>query len=66
MAARDPRILLNEAIRSLDGQPLSAFTQTHTFDTYEGQNCAPGLDWYALHFPHPVTFNCVEMTMGFA
>ncbi|MCS6847786.1 MAG: AraC family transcriptional regulator [Anaerolineae bacterium] len=63
--ARDPRVLLNETVYHLDGQSLSAYTTTSTYDTYDGQNEAVEPDWYEIEFPDPVTFNCIEMTMGF-
>ena len=62
--ARDPHILLNDAIYSLDGQSFPAFGQSTTYDTYDGQNRAAGPDWYTIEFPDPVTVNCIEMTMG--
>jgi AraC-like DNA-binding protein len=67
-AARDPRVLLNEAIDNLDRQPLTSFVQAcaTTYDTYDGQNPAFGPDWYAILFPSRIAFNCLEMTMGFA
>jgi AraC-like DNA-binding protein len=63
--ARDPQVLLNDRIQYLDGQPHEAFDQRLTYDTYDGQNLAGGLDWYQLNFPESVTVNCIEMTMGF-
>jgi AraC-like DNA-binding protein len=63
--ARDPRVLLNEVAHRLDGHPLSDFAQSRTRDTYDGQNRATGPDWYAIEFPEPVTFDCIEMTTGF-
>jgi hypothetical protein len=63
-AARDPRILLNERAHRLDNRPLSEFAQQHTYDTYDGQNQAAQPDWYKLDFNQPVTFNCIELTMG--
>ena len=63
--ARDIYVLLNERILQLAGKPLEEFERYHTYDTYDGANQALGPDWYALHFPEPVTCNCVEMTMGF-
>jgi len=67
-AAKDPRVLLNEAIDNLDRQPLASFVQgrTTTYDTYDGQNPAFGPDWYAIRFPESTAINCLEMTMGFA
>lgn len=64
--ARDPNVLLNDRIQYLDGQPHTAFDQLLTFDSYDGQNAADEQDWYQLDFPHPITVNCIEMTMGFA
>lgn len=63
--ARDPHVLLTDPPHGLDGQPLSAFLRYRdkTYDTYDGQNCAAGPDWYAIHFPEPVICNCLEMTM---
>jgi len=63
--ARDPRVLLNETAHRLNGRPLAEFAQSRTHDTYDGQNQAAGPDWYAIEFPQPVTFNCIEVTMGF-
>ncbi len=62
----DPRILLNEAIHNLNGKPLTAFRQNNTYDTYTRKNSTHDLDWYALHFPEKLSFNCIEMTMGLA
>lgn len=64
-AARDPNVLLTDPPTDLDSQPLSAFLRYRdkTYDTYDGHNCANSPDWYAIHFPEPVTCNCVEMTM---
>ncbi len=64
--ARSAQVLLNETACYLDGRPLADFGQEKTFDTYDGQNLANGLDWYAIDFGSPTTFNCLEMTMGFA
>ena len=63
--ARDPRVLLTDAPTELDGHPLSVFLRyrSKTYDTYDGNNTALGPDWYAIHFPVPTVFNCVEMTM---
>lgn len=64
--ARSAQVLLNESVLNLNGRPLDDFGQSNTFDTYDGQNSASGLDWYAIDFGSAVTFNCVEVTMGFA
>ncbi len=63
--ARDPHVLLCDPPIHLDGQSLSAFLRyrSKTYDTYDGHNTASGPDWYAIHFPEPVTLNCIEMTM---
>ncbi len=65
--ASEPDILLrNPPLESLNGEPLEAFSNPAiTFDTYDGQNSANGLDWYQVEFPEPIEANCVEMTMGF-
>lgn len=65
-SARDPNVLLNANLETLDGQqPLSAFLKyrSRMYSTYDGHNAATAPDWYAIHFPEPVTFNCIEMTM---
>lgn len=62
--ARDPKILLNDSAHQVDGHPLSDFDQSRTYDTYHGQNQVDGIDWYAIEFGQPISFNCVEMTMG--
>lgn len=62
--AADPHVLLNEVAHRLDGRPLAEFDQSNTYDTFDGRNTATGADWYALDFGQPVTFNCIEMTMG--
>jgi len=62
--ARDPRVLLNERAHRLENRPLCEFAQQHTFNTYDGQNLATRPDWYKLEFNEPVTFNCIELTMG--
>ena len=62
--AVDPAVLLNEIVCDLDGQPLVAFAQSNTFDTYDGQNQSSSFDWYELAFPAIVHCNCLEMTMG--
>jgi AraC-like DNA-binding protein len=64
--ASDPCILLNEKAHHLDEQNLSEFVPSNTYDTYDGQNTADSLDWYAIQFPEEVIFNWIEMTMGFA
>ena len=58
-------MLLNEAAYRLDMQPLSTFLnyRRQTYDTYDGHNQSDGPDWYAIHFPHALAFNCVDMTM---
>jgi AraC-like DNA-binding protein len=63
--ARNPHVLLTEIPLHLDGQPLSAFLdyRDKAFDTYDGHNQPNALDWYAITFPEPTTFNCLEMTM---
>lgn len=63
--ARDPAVLLNETAYRLDGRTAQALWQYRkfTYDTYDGQNEATELDWYALHFPARVTLNCIDMTM---
>lgn len=63
--ARDPRVLINETAYRLDMQPLSTFLnyRRKTYDTYDGHNQSTGPDWYAIHFPHAVALNCVDMTM---
>lgn len=63
--SRDPLVLLADPPFALDAQPLSAFLRyrASTYDTYDGHNLADGPDWYAIYFPQPETFNCVEMTM---
>lgn len=63
--ARDPTILLHNCASVDDDCALSDLNQAETFDTYDGQNSANGPDWYAIHFSAPVTFNCLEMRMGF-
>jgi AraC-like DNA-binding protein len=63
--SQDPHVLLNDTALDLDGKSLADFSQSHTRDTYDGQNHALQPDWYALKFPEPLAFNCVEMTMGF-
>jgi AraC-like DNA-binding protein len=63
--ARTPYVLLNETAHQLNDQPLLDFNQAITYDTYDGQNHASGLDWYAIEFAEPLTFNCIEVTMGF-
>jgi AraC-like DNA-binding protein len=62
--AHDPQVLLNETAHRLDGRPIREFDQSHTYNTYDGQNLSNGPDWYAIEFPEPVMFNCIEMTMG--
>jgi AraC-like DNA-binding protein len=62
--ARNPQILLNERAHRLDNRPLSEFAEQHTYNTYDGQNKATQPDWYKLEFDQPVTFNCIELTMG--
>lgn len=64
-ASRDPNVLLGDPPVFLDGQPVSAFLRYRdkTYDTYDGHNTAHAPDWYAIHFPEPVTCNCIEMTM---
>ncbi len=62
--ARDPQVLLNERAHRLDNRPLCDFAQQHTYNTYDGQNQAAQLDWYKLEFNLPITFNCIELTMG--
>jgi hypothetical protein len=61
---RDPHALLNETAHQLHDRPLTDFDQSRTYNTYDGQNQAQGLDWYRIDFPQPVTFNCIELTMG--
>lgn len=65
-AARDPSVLLNDSVQTLDGRALSEFIPSQTYDTYDGQNRASGADWYALKFPEAIWLNCINMTMGFA
>jgi AraC-like DNA-binding protein len=66
--AKDPRVLINESIDTMDQQPLTAFVQGSfsTYDTYDGQNQTAGPDWYEIRFSEKTSFNCLEMTMGFA
>ncbi len=63
--SRDPAVLLNETAYGLDSRTVQELWPYRklTFDTYDGQNEAVGLDWYALHFPEPVMLNCIDMTM---
>lgn len=63
--SKSPQVLLNETAHRLDGKALSEFSQERTFDTFHGRNERNELDWYAIHFPRSVRFNCVEMTMGY-
>lgn len=65
-SASSPAILLNEKAHRLDVQKISEFVPSNTYDTYDGQNAADQPDWYAIQFPDEVTFNWIEMTMGFA
>jgi len=62
--AFSPLVLINETAHRLDGKPLSAFHPSKTFDTYIVGNLSDRPDWYAIEFPEPTTFNCIEMTMG--
>lgn len=62
--ALTPLVLINEAMHRLDGKPLSAFHPGRSYDTYVGRDRPDGPDWYAIEFPEPATFNCLEMTMG--
>lgn len=62
--ARDPGVLLNETAHQLHGRPLADFDQNRTYNTYDGQNPASGLDWYAIELPERAVLNCIEMTMG--
>jgi AraC-like DNA-binding protein len=64
-SSRNPCVLLNNSNHLLDRSTLTDFDQSCTFDTYDGQNLAQGLDWYAIHWPQPQTLNCIELTMGF-
>jgi AraC-like DNA-binding protein len=64
--SRDPRVLLNDSIPQMNGRILSEFSPQCTYDTYDGQNKATSVDWYALEFPYEIELNCIEMTMGFA
>ncbi len=63
--ARTPTVLLNDAAHRLHGRPMAEFSQARAFDTFRGRNLPNELDWYRIAFPRPVSFNCVEMTMGF-
>lgn len=64
--SRNPRLLLNETAHRLHGRSIVEFDRAFTYDTYDGPNdSVDGWDFYALHFEAPVTFNCLEMTMGF-
>lgn len=63
--ARDPHVLLNETAYQLNEQPLAYFLQNRlsTYDTYMGMQKEAGVDWYAIEFQEPTTFNCVDITM---
>src|SRR5690348_2701904 len=63
--AQSPAVLLNDTAHLLDGHPLQDFSERRTYDTFDGHNEPEGPDWYAITFPYPVTFNCLEMTMAF-
>lgn len=43
--ARDPDVLRNETAHRLNRQPLTAFSQDRTYDTYDGPNASAGPDW---------------------
>lgn len=62
--ALSPLVLFNETMHHLNGQPLSSFHLSRTFDTYIEDERASELDWYSIEFPELTTFNCIEMTMG--
>jgi AraC-like DNA-binding protein len=63
--ASNPHVLLNDSAHRLHGHPLSAFDRTRTYDTFDGWNEASTPDCYTIEFPEPVSFTCIEMTMGF-
>jgi AraC-like DNA-binding protein len=64
--APDPSVLLNDWALHLHNGPISAFQYSRTYDTYIGVNQESDSDWYAIDFGRPTTFNCIEMTTGFA
>ncbi len=63
--AETPAVLLNDTAHLLDGHPLQDFSESRTYDTCAGRHKPDRPDWYAIAFPYPVTFNCLEMTMAF-
>jgi len=63
--AHDPHVLLNDTAHRLHRSPLTAFDRKRTYDTFDGWNEASRPDCYRLEFPEPLSFTCIEMTMGF-
>ncbi|HVO70964.1 MAG TPA: helix-turn-helix domain-containing protein, partial [Aggregatilineaceae bacterium] len=62
--ARDPGVLLMGTMHHFEKPSLISAQEYRGYDTYDGQNRASGPDWYAIEFPEPFQFNCIEMTTG--